>query len=54
MVVHRVVSVVGYVQLLLRFRSALLGIENVEMPVDRLRWSDTWARPVPEGDRSAC
>ncbi len=35
MVVHRVVSAVGYVQRVLRFRSDLMGIENVEVPVDR-------------------
>ncbi len=39
MVVHRVVSAVGYVQRVLRFRSDLMGIENVEVPVDRFRWS---------------
>jgi len=54
MVVHRVVSEVGYVQRPLRFRSDLMGIKNVEVPCRPVPLVDTWARPVLEGDRSAC
>ena len=53
LVVHHRLVTVATVSGSCGFGLTRWGIENVEMPVGGAV-AQTWARPVPEGDRSAC